>query len=143
MSYFPGTPDFTKATTVLLKAGESKRIAFALAEIRAFTVFGIAYDVAGKPFDNADVSLTADTELKWMSGATRTAADGTFVLTGVPPGRYVLRVWRQGSAMGEVHFDVDEADVKNLVVHDGPPRSADAHGSQRDHQKIGPFMGWT
>jgi hypothetical protein len=71
---------------------------------------------------NATVDLSLETEPKWMRGSTRTAADGTFVMTGVQPGEYVLRVSRQLVEVGEVHFDVDIADVGNLIVRVGPRR---------------------
>jgi hypothetical protein len=122
MTYFPGTLDFANATTFVLKPGEFKRVEFAIAETPAFKVSGIAYDVAGNPCANADVNLTLDTEPQWMSGATRTSADGSFVLTGIQPGRYVVRVSRQRVETGEVHFDVEQADVMNLVVHVGARR---------------------
>jgi hypothetical protein len=58
-----------------------------------------------------------------MRGSTRTAADGTFVLVGVHPGRYFLRVSRQLGDLGELlQFDVDDADVANLIVRAGPRR---------------------
>lgn len=122
ITYFPGTTKFAEAQSVALKPGESKRVNFALAETRAFRVSGIAYNYAGNPIANASVGLSLETEPKWMRGDTRTAADGTFTLTGVQPGKYVLRVSRQLVELGEVHFDVDDADVGNLIVRVGPRR---------------------
>jgi protocatechuate 3,4-dioxygenase beta subunit len=122
ITYFPGTTKFGQAQSIALKAGESRQVNFALAETLAFRVSGIAYDSAGKPVVDASVDLSLETEPKWMRGNTRTAADGTFALTGVQPGQYVLRVARQLVEVGEVHFDVDNGDVGNLIVQVGPRR---------------------
>ena len=122
ITYFPGTTKFAEAQSIALKAGESRQVNFALAETQAFRVSGIAYDFTGNPMANATVDLSLETEPKWMRGSTRTAADGTFAMTGVQPGEYVLRVSRQLVEVGEVHFDVDIADVGNLIVRVGPRR---------------------
>jgi protocatechuate 3,4-dioxygenase beta subunit len=122
ITYFPGTTKFAEAQSLALKAGESRQVDFALARTLAFRVSGIAYDSFGNPMSDATVDLSLETEPKWMRGNTRTAADGTFALTGVQPGQYVLRVSRQMVEVGEVHFDVDIADVGNLIVRVGPRR---------------------
>ena len=122
ITYFPGTAKFAEAKSIVLKAGESRRVHFTLAETLAFRVSGIAYDSVGNPLPDASVDLALETEPKWMRGNTRTASDGAFALTGVQPGQYVLRVSRQLIEVGEVHFDVDISDVGNLIVRVGPRR---------------------
>jgi hypothetical protein len=122
ITYFPGTKKFAEAKSIVLKAGESRQVNFPLAETLAFRVSGIAYDFAANPMADASVDLSLETEPKWMRGSTRTAADGTFALTGVQPGQYVLRVARRSVEIGEVHFDVDDNDVGNLIVQVGPRR---------------------
>jgi len=122
MTYFPGTTKLTDALSFTLKPGESRRIDFELVSTRSFTVSGIAYDYAGKPLPHASVNLSVETEPQWIAGNTQTRGDGTFALTGVPSGRYLLRVSHKLVDLGEVHFDVDEADVQNLVVRVGPRR---------------------
>ena len=121
-TYFPGTARFAEARSFVLKPGESRAVDFALVEVQAFRISGIVYDSSGKPLANATVSLSLETEPKWMMGETRTAADGTFAVTGVPPGRYVLHASRQRVEFGEVHLDVDDGDVANLIVRLGPRR---------------------
>ena len=122
ITYFPGTTKFSEAQSFLVKPGESREVNFTLARTQAFRVSGIAYDAAGNRIVNSTVSLSLDTEPMWITGNTRTASDGTFALAGVQPGRYVLRVSRQFAELGEVHFDVEDADVGHLIVRVGPRR---------------------
>ncbi len=122
ITYFPGTTDLSTAQSLALKPGEARQVTFTLIEAPSFRVSGIAYDSIGNPLANASAVLSLETDPKWMRGRTRTAADGTFALTGVQGGRYVLHVSRQLVELGEVHFDVEDADVSNLIVRVGPRR---------------------
>jgi hypothetical protein len=116
ISYFPGTTELARAQPFVVKPGESREVNVSLLETRAFRVSGIAYDFTGKPVVSAGVLLSFETDPKWMTGTTRTAADGTFSLTGVQPGKYVLRVSRSLHDVGELNVDVNDADVGNLIV---------------------------
>jgi len=57
-----------------------------------------------------------------MTATTRTSADGTFALTGVQPGKYLLRAAPTLSEVDEVYFDATDGDVGALVVRIGPRR---------------------
>jgi hypothetical protein len=87
-----------------------------------FKISGTAYDFGGRPAADVSLGLSFETEPKWMTATTRTATDGTFTLTGVQPGKYVLRASRKVPELGEVRFDVIDADAASLIVRLGPQR---------------------
>jgi carboxypeptidase family protein len=122
ITYFPGTTEFAQAQSVLLKAGESRNLYLRLLHTPVFQVSGTAHDSSGRPVADAGVSLSFDTDPKWTIATSRTSTDGTFMVTGVQPGKYVLRASRKLPEVGEVRFDVVDADVASLIVRVGPRR---------------------
>lgn len=121
-TYFPGTAFLSRAQLVVLNAGDSKRVEFALVAARTFRVSGVVHDMAGRPLANAQVTLEADTPPRWLAGSGRTSADGTFAFGGLQPGAYRVRAGRNLEEHGEVLFDVTYGDVSDLVVRVGPRR---------------------
>ena len=121
-TYYPGSAKLANAHSFMLKAGDARDVEFPLSTTPAFAVSGIVHDVEGRPVPDASVGLSFETEPKWMTGSTRTRPDGTFVVTGVFPGSYVLQAGRGLTEIGEVRFDVDAADVANVVVRIVPRR---------------------
>lgn len=66
------------------------------------------------------MGVSLDVPPNWIRGAARTGTDGRFVIGGLQDGRYVRRATRTNAAgrqeTGEVHFDVNGADVPHLTV---------------------------
>ena len=97
--YHPGTPDAGSATGVVLGAGEERLgVDIALQFVPTAHVRGRLIDADGRPQANQNITLRSlqggVQELvdvaSIVGGSARTAADGTFVLTGVRPGRYTV-----------------------------------------------------
>jgi protocatechuate 3,4-dioxygenase beta subunit len=94
-SFYPGTPSLAQAERVTLRVGQdAQSISFAVAPIRFATVSGTVVNSSGQPVLALNIN---------MSGAGASASpidravgsgrpDGTFVVTNVAPGDYVLRI---------------------------------------------------
>lgn len=105
---------------IAVKAGDRREANFQLATAATFNVSGVAYDAGGSPLTDVAVGVSFDVPPNWIRGAARTGTDGRFVIGGLQDGRYVLRATRTNAAgrqeTGEVHFDVNGADVPHLTV---------------------------
>ena len=123
VTYFPGTSRLSEATVVAVKPGERRETNFQLVAVETFSASGSVYDAAGSPLIDVAVLVSFDVPPNWMRGATRTGTDGRFVIGGLQDGRYVLHATRTNAAerqaTGEVHFDVNGADVAHLTVRMG------------------------
>ncbi len=100
-TYFPGTSYLSDAMGIVLRAGDQRvDVDVELRQVPTATVSGIVTSVNGQPAASALVSLALPASagqenlFEQLVGAaqTTTRADGTFVLTGVQPGAYVLNV---------------------------------------------------
>lgn len=93
---FPGTVTEASATPVVVAAGEERLgVDIALQRVPVARVSGVVTDVDGKPLGGANVlraQRLAPAFLPAIGFGVRTAADGSFALTGVTPGVHVLRV---------------------------------------------------
>jgi hypothetical protein len=114
-TYYPGTVYLSDAAGLQVRAGEERlNIDFEIKKVPTATITGSVMGVDGAPVASASVALnmppTAGQEdiFEQLLGASRatTRPDGTFVMTGVPPGNY------------------------QLVVRAAPPRPAAAAGRQ-------------
>jgi hypothetical protein len=96
-TYYPGVLDVGQAQTVTLTLGqELSSIAFAVLPARLSRISGIVMGSDGRPLSGANVMLRPSgpggpPPLR-AGGNNRVRADGSFQLTGVPPGEYVLDV---------------------------------------------------
>lgn len=114
-TYYPGTVYLSDAAGLQVRHGEERlNIDFEIKKVPTTTVTGSVIGLDGTPAAGTMVSLNLpsgtgqEDMLAQLLGASRTStrADGTFVLTGVPPGNY------------------------QIVVRAAPPKPADPSGRQ-------------
>lgn len=128
-SYFPGTPNINDAQTVPLGIGQETDVQFALSTGRLSRVAGTAVDSTGRPVANGMATLQSPSGgFNGNIGGGLTTPDGSFSLSNVPPGDYVLTVQpmnRPGvdaplSESGVLAVTVGGADLLNLRVTTSP-----------------------
>ena len=120
-TYFPGTVDESEAAVITVKAGDAHEASFSLVSAATFTVTGVVHDAQGKPLANASITIDDDGRPAWIRAKGKTEGDGRFSIAGVTNGRYVLWAYKertidQPAQIGEVHFDLNGADVEQLFV---------------------------
>jgi len=100
-TYFPGTSYLSDAAAVVVRAGEERLgVDVEVRQVPTATITGSVTGVDGRPAPSAMVSLALpkssgqENLVEQLIGAAQafTRADGTFVMTGVQPGAYVLNV---------------------------------------------------
>jgi hypothetical protein len=102
-TYYPGTASSQQADRVSVGLGaEMAGITFSLLPVRTVKVSGTAVDSTGKPMAGAFVMLMADARsgeggfMMFGGGGNQTKDDGSFVISNVTPGDYVLRTGMMG-----------------------------------------------
>ena len=127
-SYFPGTPNINDAQTVPLGTGQETDVQFALSIGRLSRVAGTVVDSTGRAVANAMTSLQSPGGAfnGNVSGGV-TSPDGSFSLSNVAPGEYILNVQpmvRPGDVAvpeaGTLPITVGGADLLNLRVTTSP-----------------------
>jgi carboxypeptidase family protein len=123
-TYFPGTPNFAAAQTIMLAPGLEASADFQIGNVRNARVTGIVVNSAGHPVP-AMVNLNSENVSTGPTIDGRSAAamqvhadagpDGKFALENVPPGPYTLSVMLMQGMMGP--------DV--LGARSGPPSVSD------------------
>jgi hypothetical protein len=90
-SFYPGTISLAQAERVTLRVGQdAQNVSFAVAPIRFATVSATVVNSSGQPVRALNVRLSGAGPTDRAGGRGR--PDGTFVVTNVAPGDYVLRV---------------------------------------------------
>lgn len=123
-TFYPGTPSRTDAERVTVGVGqEVAGVTFGLTPTRVSRISG---RVVGLVRDSTDAFVMAMPEdgamgVGGMRAGAQVEADGTFVLSGVPPGRYVLQVQPRGrreedDLVGMTTVTVAGADLGNVVI---------------------------
>ncbi len=135
-TYYPGTTTMAEAQRVTVGEGqEASAVGFALAPIRIASISGTVVNSEGKSLGNTMIMMTSPSMTRGLrlSSAGLSKPDGTFVLSNVAPGDYVLQtvsaadvqaVANSGSSgsirMQEVAvlpITVTGADVTGAVAH--------------------------
>jgi hypothetical protein len=95
-TYFPGTPNAADAQKITLAVGqEAASVDFGLIAVRLARVSGMVMNSEGNPFEGANINVvpaSRDTSVLSTPMSARAARDGSFTLSSVPPGDYILRV---------------------------------------------------
>jgi len=124
-TYFPGTGALSEAQRIKLGLGAEASATFPLLPLRATRVSGVVLSSAGSPGD-AFLNLVSEvSELGvpiGVGGVTR--SDGTFTLTDVAPGRYVLKATLRGDGPDEAAEQplvVDGDDLTGVTLVTGRP----------------------
>jgi len=118
-TYYPGTGNVAEAQRLTIAAGETiPAINMTLLPAVAVHVSGVALDGAGRPLTGAWVSI-ADRSFNGMFGSSsQVEPDGTFAISGVPPGDYTLRASPRASpeVVATADVTVSTADVKDVQI---------------------------
>lgn len=124
-TYFPGAGSLAEAQRIRLGLGAEASATFPLLPLRATRVSGVVLNSAGSPSD-AFLSLVSEgSELGvpiGVGGVTR--SDGTFTLTDVAPGRYVLKATLRGDGPDEAASQplvVDSDELTGVTLVTGRP----------------------
>ena len=121
-TYYPGTASSQQADRINVGLGaETTGVTFALLPVRTVRVSGTAVDSSGKPMAGAFVMLQADMRtggggfMMFGGGGNQVKDDGTFSISNVTPGDYVLRAMtRAAPRRGE-----DEAESATASISVG------------------------
>lgn len=127
-TYYPGTPAMSDAQRVTVALGqEVSGITFAMTPTRVARISGRVTGGAAGDYEGF-VSLSPEDMSggPMMGGGAGLQSDGTFEMTGVAPGRYVLRVQPRGNRrdedpVGLLTLTVAGADLTGLVIPLQPP----------------------
>jgi protocatechuate 3,4-dioxygenase beta subunit len=93
-TFYPGTPMANEAQAVNLALGQEASIQFSLLAARLARVTGTVADSSGRPVSGAMVmqrSTVASAGMTMVMGG-QTIADGSFAVSGVPPGDHSIDV---------------------------------------------------
>jgi hypothetical protein len=92
-TFYPGTPNADEATRVTLAVGqEAQNILIPLAPIRVATISGTAATSDGKPIAQSIGMLRPRSPAGMSFGRSVMVRDGTWSISGIPPGDYQLMI---------------------------------------------------
>jgi hypothetical protein len=127
-TYYPGTPAMSDAPRIVVGLGqEVSGIVFAMTPTRVARITGRVIGATRGDYDGF-VSLMPEDMSAGMGfgGGAGLESDGTFEMTGVAPGRYLLRVMPRGNRrdedlVGLLPITVAGADLTGVVITLQPP----------------------
>lgn len=93
--FYPGSPDWRKATRVKVAAGQATDATIRLQQHQTARIVGSVQDSRGRPVAQAPVKYgrtepDGSIDYVFNGGLVSTGAEGTFVLDGLLPGEYVV-----------------------------------------------------
>ena len=125
-TYYPGVVDVGQAQIVNLSlAQELSSVAFQMVRARLSRVSGVVMSSDGRPLAGARVTIRArdgeDTRASRVNIGNQVSPDGSFQLTNVPPGEYVVDVQqRRDASLSPIEFASIPVsvltDIDNVVV---------------------------
>jgi len=118
--YYPSTTDFTTASRVDLRPGDSLggiNISVGAGQIRTSHVRGRAIDANGQPLTGNVMAISRTAHPNATIPSAAVGADGRFDIGGVVPGSYYIIA---GNPLGIVPIDVAGQDIENVVITSKP-----------------------
>jgi hypothetical protein len=126
-TYYPGTVSIAEAQRISVGVGLEAHADFMLIPTRTARITGVVVDSAGKPYAGGMIMvMPANPESGMMFGAggSPIKPDGSFSISNLAPGEYILNVRPMGGPMGEGEFasvpvTVSGADMTGLTIRTG------------------------
>ena len=121
-TYFPGTPNMAEAQKITIALGQTvSDINMALMVARTARITGTAVDSQGRPFVGMVMAMPRGDSMMMMFGPPgQTKPDGSFSISSLAPGTYVLQTQGGGpdgdSASTEVTISGDDVNGIRLVA---------------------------
>jgi hypothetical protein len=128
-TFYPGAPSIDEAQQVVVGLSQTvSAVDFALQLVRVARVSGRVMNPDGSPTTRGNVNLTAETQVSGRGNqiganyGSRIGGDGTFTISNVPPGRYVLRArgnnaeWPQYASQPVTVASADITDITVMVA---------------------------
>ncbi len=109
-TYYPGVVDVAEAQTVMVALGqELSSVAFSLVPAQLSRISGTVTGSDGRPVAGAIIQLRTSGGIapRLPGGGNQTRPDGTFRLTGVPPGDYIIDVQQRPRDLAELAVAVE------------------------------------
>ena len=123
-TYYPGTSAVAEAQPLTLGAGQDiAGLTITAIDAPMHRVSGAVVDSSGERLPSASIAIVPVAGLGAgvaLGGRTQAGADGTFVLSNVPPGAYVIQAFSQGASgagpgeFGWSNVTVGQSDVADL-----------------------------
>jgi hypothetical protein len=101
-TYFPGTTNVAEAQKVTVALGQIiSDLNMVLLPTRVSRITGTAVDSQGRAFTGMIMAVPRDTMMMMFGPPAQTKPDGSFVLSGLTPGRYMLQARAMGPMVGD------------------------------------------
>ena len=125
-TYYPGVPSVNEAKPVTVGLGqEVNEISFSMQLVRVSRLSGVVSNPDGSPVTSGNINLMADTggggrgNQIGMNFGGRISWDGSFSVSNVAPGRYILRARGDDSETPQfaaVPISVDGSDMESVAI---------------------------
>ena len=118
-TYYPGTGNAAEAQRLTIAAGQTiPAVNMTLLPVAAVRVSGVAVDGLGRPLAGASVNIAERSFNGMFGGGAQVEPDGTFTISGVPPGNYTVRAYLRASpeVVATADVAVSSADVKDVQI---------------------------
>jgi protocatechuate 3,4-dioxygenase beta subunit len=92
-TFYPGTLSQNEAQPIAVGVGQEISVQFAMVASRLARISGVAVDSEGRPAGGAQITMVTAIGGGFTSyGAGQVAPDGTFSISGIPPGEHSIRL---------------------------------------------------